>query len=124
MLTAFITLFSLFMAGVGLFGLLYPQGLAVFVSRWESQAGLWTAAALRVVFGIILWLAAPTSQTPQAMQALAVIIIAAGGALPLIGLPRFLAMLAWWRRQPLALVRAWSLIPILLGSFLLWAVLG
>jgi hypothetical protein len=124
MLTAFITLFSLFMAGVGLFGLLFPHKLAVFVSRWESEAGLWTAAALRVIFGLILWQAAPESRAPQAVQALAVITIAAGGALPFIGLPRFLAVLAWWRRQPPALVRVWCLFPILLGSFLLWAVLG
>ena len=124
MLTAFITLFSLFMAGVGLLGLLFPQSLAVFVSRWESQAGLWAAAAFRIIFGLILWQAAPESRAPQALQVLAVITMAAGGALPLIGLPRFLGILAWWCRQPSAAVRVWSAFPILLGSFLLWAVLG
>jgi hypothetical protein len=112
-----------FAAGVGVFGLVYPAGVRGFVARWTTPAGLWSAAGLRLTFGIALWIAAPGSKTPLAFQVLAVIAIAAAVLLPLLGLERFKAIIAWWLRQPPVLQHTWLAASIAFGAFLLWSVL-
>lgn len=116
-----VTLFACFMIAVGIFGLLSPSGLARFIALWRSERGLWTAAALRVLFAAALWLAAPASKAPLALSLLAGVVLAAGIALPVLGLARFNAVLDWWLARPVATRRAWMLLPVALGSFFLWA---
>jgi hypothetical protein len=88
-----------------------------------SPAGLWSAASLRLIFGIALWIAAPVSKTPLAFQILAVVALVAAVLLPVLGLERFKALLAWWLGQPRALQRAWLTASTAFGAFLLWSVL-
>jgi hypothetical protein len=99
---AIVVLAAIFMAGLGLYGLVSPQGLAGFASRWRSERGLWTAAVIRVVFGIVLWQVAPSSRAPLALQILAAVTVAAGIALPFLGLARFVAVLDWWAGRRLS----------------------
>jgi hypothetical protein len=119
-----VTLVALFMLGLGLYGLIAPRRLAGFVALWRSERGLWTAAGVRILFGIALWLAAPASKAPLALRVLAVVTLAAGSALPFLGLARFTAVLDWWLERPVAWQRAWLGLAAGLGAFLLWAVAG
>ncbi len=119
-----VTLVSLFVLGVGLLGLGSPAGMVAFVSRWRSKAGLWVASVLRLVFGVALWFVAPMSRTPLALQVLAIVSVFAALALPVIGLSRVDALLAWWCRQSPAFTRAWSVVAAVLGLFLLWSVIS
>jgi hypothetical protein len=121
---AIVVLAAIFIAGLGLYGLVSPQGLAGFASRWRSERGLWTAAVIRVVFGIVLWQAAPSSRAPLALQILASVTVAAGIALPFLGLARFVAVLDWWAGRPAAFRRAWAGVAAGFGLFLLWAAVG
>lgn len=120
----FVIIVALFMAGVGLFGLIAPQRLPGLIALWRSERGLWTATVVRVAFGVALWLAAPESRAPLALHILAGITAAAGVALPVLGLARFVAILDWWLGQPARTQRAWMAFPTGLGLFLLWAVGG
>lgn len=124
MMIAIVTLVSLCMIAIGFFGLVSPPGLADFVARWESPEGLWLAVALRLTFGLALWLAAPATQTPVIFQVLALLVVGAGLALPLLGLDRFKSILSWWRRLPPNSVRLWTSFPLLLGFFILWSTLA
>lgn len=56
------------------------------------------------------------------IQVLAVVVIAAGVLLPLMGYPRYEALLAWWQRQPLVFVRSWCFVAIVFGAFVLWSI--
>jgi hypothetical protein len=123
-MSIFVALVALFMIGIGLYGLLAPQRLAGFIALWRSDRGLWTAAALRILFAVALWLAAPASKAPLALSILAGITLAAGIALPVLGLARFTAVLDWWQERPVGLQRAWLGLAAGLGVFLLWAVAG
>lgn len=121
---ALVIIVALFMLGLGLYGLVSPQALESFISLWRSERGLWTAAALRVLFAAALWLAAPASKAPLALSILAGVTLAAGIALPVLGLARFTAVLDWWLSRPMGLQRAWLGLAAGLGAFLLWAAVG
>ena len=89
---------SILAVGIGVVGLVSPATQVAFVSRWESTAGLWTSAGIRLVFGIALWFVAPASRTPVVLQGLAVLSVVAAILLPFLGLVRFQSILSWWCR--------------------------
>jgi len=108
-------------SGLGFYALVSPPGLMRLVARMNSNAGLWTAAVLRVLFGIALWTAAPASRVPLALEVLAVITVIAGLALPIIGLARLGPLIEWWSQRPAGLIRGWACLVIAFGGFLVWA---
>jgi len=111
-----------FVAIVGLYGVVFPSGLRFLVRFWHSQGGFLFAVALRLIFGVALWIVAAESRTPLALQILAMISITAGVALPLMGLSRFESLLTWWELQGTRFVRMWCVAALALGLFLLWSV--
>jgi len=117
-----VALVSLFVLGIGLFGLGSPAGMVAFMSRWRSKTGLWAASVFRLVFGLALWIVAPTSRAPMGLHVLAALSVRTALVLPFVGVSRFASILSWWCRQSPAFVRAWSAVAVILGIFLLWSV--
>ena len=115
---------SILAAGIGVVGLVSPARQVAFVSYWESTAGLWASAGIRLVFGLALGFVAPASRTPVVLQVLAVLSVAVALLLPFLGVVRFQSLLSWWCRQPPAFIRAWSAVAVVFGSFILWSVLA
>ena len=113
---------SSFVAGIGVFGLTSPAAMVRFVSNWQTQSGLWAASAIRLAFGIALWVVAAGSRFPAVFKVLSVVSVVSAIILPLIGVSRFKSLLAWWSRQSPAFVRVWSAAAMLMGVFLLWSV--
>ncbi len=118
----FIAAVAIFVVAVGLYGVISPAGLVSFVRYWQSQGGFWFAAALRLVLGIALWIVAPASRAPLTLQILAVISLAAGISIPLMGYSRYESLLTWWQRQSAWFVRVWCVVALAFGLFLLWSV--
>ena len=110
--------------GFGLWGMLKPATLLAFLSRWQTREGLWTGAAFRLLFGLALWSVAPLSRFPTTLQAVAVVFVVAGIAMPFIGLARFKSMLAWWLNKPPSFTRVWAVATLALGVCFVWAVAG
>ena len=119
-----VSLLSTLTLGIGVLGLLSPAGMSSLVSRFRSRTGFWTVIVLRLIFGVALWRAAPASRAPAVLQALGGVSVASALALPLLGMPRFQAILSWWSRQSPVFVRAWSVAAIVMGAFILWSVNG
>jgi hypothetical protein len=117
-----VSLLSTLTLGIGVFGLISPAGMRSFVSRFRSRTGFWTAIVLRLVFGVALWRVAPASRAPAVLRALGVVSAASALALPLLGMPRFRAILSWWSRQSPVFVRAWLTAVVVVGAFILWSV--
>jgi hypothetical protein len=107
---------------IGLYGVASPSGLIVFANRWGSKAGLWTASLIRIVFGLALWSAAPSSRAPFALYILAVLAMLSGIALLLMGHARYQSFLSWWSRRSPLFVRMWCLAAVIFGAFVLWSV--
>jgi len=115
--------FALAILLVGVLGLASPEALMSFVRRWQTPSGIWAAAGFRIAFGVALWLAAPSSRVPVALQLLGAVSALSGIALPLLGLARFAAILSWWERRSVGFRRAWAGAACAFGGFLLWSVI-
>lgn len=116
-------LLGVFIVLVGAWGVLAPGRLTDLVLRFSSKAGLWTAAAIRLLLGFALWFAAPASRAPLLLQILGVVAIAAAVALPLLGIDRFKSLLGWWEGLASTHQRLWSLVAVAVGAAILWALL-
>ena len=119
-ISGFLGVFTLLM---GFWGVLVPARLSAFVTRFSSQRGLWVAAAIRLVFGLALWFAAPASRAPLLLQVLGVIALIAAVILPFMGVDRFKRLIDWWTQLSPAAMRFNSLFAVAVGAAILWALL-
>ena len=116
--------FGVLLIGFGVWGIIAPATLLAFFTRWQTREGLWVGAAIRLIFGLALWFAAPLSRFPATLQVVGVIFVVGGMALPFIGLDRFKSMVAWWLKKPPSFTRIWAVATLGLGVFFVWAVTG
>jgi hypothetical protein len=115
---------SLFIAAVGALGVAAPDRMLGIVRAFQSPAGLYTAAAIRLVFGIALFLAAPGSRAPELLRILGIIVFVAGLVTPLFGLERFGKLLDWWTARGTGFVRGWCVFTLAFGLLLAWALVA
>jgi hypothetical protein len=113
---------SLFIAATGAWGLVFPKKLLAFARYFEHPASLWVAGAFRVLFGLALFLAAPTSNAPYILRTLGVIIIVAGFITPFIGIKRVHKLLNWWESRGPFYIRIWAGTALIIGLLLASAV--
>ena len=122
-MTLAVALFGLFAISLGMTGVLAPGRLLAGVTRLQSQLGLLGIALLRLGLGMALLLASSRSRAPVFLQVLGVLSLISGAITPFVGVERFERIMAWWRARTPLFVRAWSLLVLLFGASLLWAVL-
>jgi hypothetical protein len=121
-MTLAVALFGLFVAVLGLAGLVSPERLLAAVTDGQSRLGLYGIAGLRLLIGAALVFAASDSRAPLYLTILGALSIVSGALTPFVGAQRLEAILDWWRaRSPLA-VRLWSAFVFVFGSSLVWAV--
>jgi len=114
---------SLFVATLGALGIVSPMRLLGFVRQFQHPAGLWIAAILRVVFGVALFLAAPTSRSREVVRILGILILVSGLITPLFGVERFRRILNWWSARGSAFKRVWAGFALAFGLLLAYAVI-
>jgi hypothetical protein len=105
---------------IGAIGLVHPAALVGLARHFETPAGLYQAAALRIVLGLALLLAAPSSRAPVVIRVLGGAVLVAGFITPFFGAERARAMVDWWSSQSDVVKRAWAGFPLALGCFLVW----
>ena len=113
---------SLFIVALGSVGVVAPQQLINEVKSWQTPAGLYMAAAIRLALGAGLFFAAPSSKAPDTLRVLGVIALIAGVVTPMLGLERFSKLLDWWSARGLGVVRAWGGVAVVIGLLLLYSV--
>jgi len=106
---------------LGLWGFFAPRSIAIFVRSWSTVGGMWLAIALRLIFGGALWFAAPLSRTEGALRLIAILAAASAVLIGIVGLPRFRGLIDRWLDLPPIAVRAWCLVAICLGCFVVWS---
>lgn len=121
-MTLAVALFGLFVATLGVAGLLSPQWLLALVTRGQSWLGVYFIAGLRLLVGLALLFAAPSSRAPLYLIALGALALVSGIVTPFFGVRRFEAILDWWRQRDPWIVRLWSTFVLVFGLSLVWAV--
>jgi hypothetical protein len=109
-------------SALGALGIASPSRLLGVVRYFQTSMGLYFAAGIRVLLGVALLFAAPTSRAPGLIYILGVFIIVIGVVTPFFGLERFRRLLDWWSAQGSAFVRGWAVLALLFGLSLAYAV--
>jgi hypothetical protein len=115
-------LIGLFIVAIGTCGVAAPNGLLTAVRFVLTPRGLYLVAAVRVVFGVILVLVAPSSRAPRVLRLLGFIVLVAGFTTPFFGVDRARAMLDWWSAAGPGFMRLWAGLAVALGAFVVYAV--
>ena len=98
-MTLAVALFGLFVASLGIAGVLSPRRFLARIIQVLSKLGLYYIAGFRLLLGAAFLLAAPTAQAPLYLQILGGVALLSGVITPFFGVRRFEALLAWWRER-------------------------
>ena len=115
------TLMCLAIACLGALGVVAPEVLLRFARSLLAPPELYAVAAVRVVFGALLISVAGKSRAPTTLRIFGGLIVVAGLFTPFLGAERFGGVIAWLSEQ-LSLVRAFALVPVLMGLLLIYAI--
>jgi uncharacterized protein YjeT (DUF2065 family) len=118
-MSGIVIVIGLFTMAIGLASLVSPRHIVRLINNLKTPFGLYVSAGLRVLFGVSLWFAAPTSRAPDVLQALGAVFVVTGLIRPILGPKVIREMLGWWGSRP-GLVRAWGCIAIAFGSLLIY----
>jgi uncharacterized membrane protein YidH (DUF202 family) len=113
---------GLIVAAVGILGIAAPSVLLEFGRSLQTTNALYIVAAVRVMFGAMLFLVAPVSRAPKILRVLGAFIIIAGVFTPFLGFERSRAMFDWWSTQGPFFTRAWAIVAVAFGLFIVYAV--
>ena len=117
-----VLLLGVLMTVVGLIGLVEPATVLGWIdSMFQKPSGLYVAALIRFVAGVILVLAAPSTRFPEVIWIIGLIAIVAALSLPLIGFRRVRSLLDWWTKTSAAVIAVSFLLLIVFGGFLIYA---
>ena len=106
---------GVFVAVVGAVGVIAPDRLQAISRYSATPLGLTIAGAFRIVFGIILVLAARGSRGPTWLRFVGFVAVVAGVLTLFIGVDRAQAILEWWSRQGPVMMRLWPGLALVLG---------
>ena len=110
---------------VGIVGLVSPEsGTALRRLYFATPVGLYAAAALRVVMGLVVILSASASRAPKTLRVLGGVVCLQGLAATLFGPDRARAILEFEAMQGAAILRVGAAVAIAGWGFVAFAVTG
>ena len=112
---------SILLAALGTLGLVLPQRLADLARQFLTPGGLILAAAIRILFGLVLVFAAPNARTPEFVRVIGIISLVAGVMTPLLRVEQHRKILDWWVDRGSGLMRIWSAVGLVFGLVLAYA---
>lgn len=118
-----VLLFGMTVTAMSAWGIFQPRALTqVVLQTWRKPWGMAFAVGVRLVLGAACILAAPGARYPLFYEIFGYLALAAAVAIPLIGKARLDRFIGYWADSPPALVRAWLLLGLVFGSFLVYGV--
>lgn len=104
-----------------LIGIAVPARLIGVVRAVMSDPrGLYFAAIVRLVLGVLMILAAPASLFPVVFRVIGVIAVLAALAIPVMGRARLERFVDWFAAMPAAVIRGWLIFAFAFGAFLVY----
>ena len=112
---------GILLVGLGIFGLVAPQDFAAFIADVQKRSNIYFLAALRVVIGVILMLAAGASRTPFLLGTLGVLVVLGGLISPFMAVPLRQSVQRWMAGGSSVPMQVWAGVSLLLGAFITYA---
>lgn len=116
-----VAVFGIIVLVVGLFIAAVPTLLESMTGAVLNPVGVVFAGGLRIVIGIVLWLAAESSRTPRTFKVLGVLFVLGGIGVFAIGLPGLTSLAEWGTSRGEAFTRGAGVFASCLGAFLAWS---
>ena len=113
---------SVLFALLGALSFVAPARALDIARTFDRPGGLYALAAMRLILGVVLYLAAPSSRQPGVLRILGILIGVVGIITPFIDLDRQRRLLNWWSARGLGFQRAWAAVGFAFGLFLAYAV--
>ncbi len=107
-------------AGVVL--LVHPETAKKLFSFWEEGQRIYGLAIIRFIVGAILLLAARECMMPVLVIVIGVLPIIGGLIIVVLGPEKARKIIEKWKKKPDLVFRKISLVPLVLGLLLLWAI--
>lgn len=112
-------LFALVIVSLGLLGLVAPDAFMIALHFFQTDHRIYLAGALRVLAGMVFFLAAAESRWPVAMRVVGVGLVILGLLTPVSTHPIPSVAWGWWSTD---FVRPWALTTMAVGIFVAAAV--
>lgn len=122
-MTTIVALFGIFIIGMCVWGIAMPKVMIKWVLRvWNKPWGIYMAIAVRIGLGVVFILVAGETRFPTAFIVLGYLMIIAAVMIAIIGRERLDRFIQWWVNSSMVMARAWLVLGVLFGVFLLHAV--
>lgn len=120
---AFILVLAIVVCALCVWGIVRPSKLTGVVRDVMNNAsGMYFAVIVRLLIGLALIIAVPSSRFPVIFELLGWVTIIAATVLPFIGRERILRLIAWFEAGSRIVVRAWLVFGIAFGGLLIYGV--
>jgi hypothetical protein len=106
----------------GILGIAAPDPFLKAVRSFQTTPVIYLAAAIRLVFGVVLVRAAPTSRAPRVLRVFGYLMVIGGLLTPFVGGQAARVILDWWSAGGPGLVRVWAAAAAALGIFIVYLV--
>ncbi len=114
-------LVALFTVGIGVVGLVSPNSLtSVRQHNFATPTATYTAAALRLVMGLVVVVGAAASRTPKTLRLFGALMCLQGLSAAILGAEHARTVLEWETMRP-ALLRAGAIVALASGMFMVFA---
>ena len=120
-MTAAVVILGVLAVVIGVAAAANPATFRRMLDLVRTRTGLYIVSLLRLVFGVLLILAAPQCRASGWVLAFGVLYLAGGVIGPLLGIERVAVWVDWWRRRPDSVIRVWSVAALGLGAFFIYA---
>src|SRR3989339_2044659 len=119
-MVALVKAIGIVITAMGVLYLVYPQVVRILLSFFAAGYRIYLAAAVRLVFGVILLLAASQTAHPKITMVLGVIFLLGGILIVALGPKRTKPFLEWYKKWPLWGMRAAAILVILFGLLVIY----
>ncbi len=111
-------LIAVLLIAVGLTGVLWPSAL-MDLAKWTfTPKGLYPAAGIRIIFGLVMLIAAGATATPNIVRVIGAIILVGGIATACLSADTAQRLSSWWLENGEDRIRMTACIPLAVGLFL------
>ncbi|AKU95359.1 hypothetical protein AKJ09_02023 [Labilithrix luteola] len=109
-------------AALGLLGLISPSSYVRLGWFWAQSPGLYIAAVLQLIMGLVLLRAAPSSRSPVGLGIVGAFAIGEAVLAPLLGFGKTQVVAKWWAALTPGVLRLWALVGLAIGVLIVLAV--